>query len=405
MKTIIPVILALLSLQVQAQWHPVNSNTTETLFDLFLTDSLNGYCVGGTNDWGSAPCTGVILETTDGGENWNTLFSMDSISIKNVAVVEENGNIKLYGFGLKNGNPHLVSTFLNSPFQNWTVLPINYRPIETVVHDNKIYFIDDYDHLLKVISNGSLSTITSTMASIFHVNDEGITFVNDAVDHIFHSANHAEPFTALPQHPTNFFGQNQITGAEIYKQEDILVITCTYPNRVLSSLDGGLNWVINEQAPGSTFNILGHQSIYSIGVQGTIQHSRNAGSSWQTQYTLTGNPMNASMTFTSYSTGFALGENGLLLKTTIEDEPLSVTENKDPKKINIYPNPGNGTVAIQVDGNLRFSSISLTDMNGLSIKKFSANASKLDISDISQGSYFLKFETETGMVIKSLIID
>ncbi len=85
---------------------------------MFFVDSLEGYCVGGSDYWGTPQSTGVILKTLDGGENWTTIFSIDSLTIKNIAVVDVFGNKKLYAFGIKNGASYLVSTLINTPFQN-----------------------------------------------------------------------------------------------------------------------------------------------------------------------------------------------------------------------------------------------------------------------------------------------
>ena len=82
-----------------AQWYQVNTNTTENLYDMFFVDSLEGYCVGGSDYWGTPQSTGVILKTIDAGENWTTIFSIDSLTIKNIAVVDVFGNKKLYAFG------------------------------------------------------------------------------------------------------------------------------------------------------------------------------------------------------------------------------------------------------------------------------------------------------------------
>ncbi len=68
---------------LQAQWYPVNSNTTENLNDIFFVDDLTGYCLGGGDIWGFLEGQGIILKTTDGGENWATIFEFDGNSLYN----------------------------------------------------------------------------------------------------------------------------------------------------------------------------------------------------------------------------------------------------------------------------------------------------------------------------------
>jgi photosystem II stability/assembly factor-like uncharacterized protein len=57
-------------------WYPVHSDLTggtvvTPLASIYFTDANTGYCVGGYNYATGVPSTnGVILKTTDGGENW-----------------------------------------------------------------------------------------------------------------------------------------------------------------------------------------------------------------------------------------------------------------------------------------------------------------------------------------------
>ncbi|MCE2503603.1 MAG: hypothetical protein J4G05_06065 [Chlorobi bacterium] len=60
--------IAFVGSSAHAQWYSVNSNTTENLWDIVFVDEDTGYCGG----------HGVILQTTDGGEGWETIFSADS---------------------------------------------------------------------------------------------------------------------------------------------------------------------------------------------------------------------------------------------------------------------------------------------------------------------------------------
>ena len=55
-----------LAISARAQWQPVPVPTGEALFSFAFTDSLHGYVSG----------DGVILRTLDGGENWETVYSI-----------------------------------------------------------------------------------------------------------------------------------------------------------------------------------------------------------------------------------------------------------------------------------------------------------------------------------------
>ena len=69
MKNIYTLISALLftcSMYAQNPWVPLNSGTTNNLFDIFFLDDNSGYSVGDI---------GTIVKTTDGGTTWTTLNS------------------------------------------------------------------------------------------------------------------------------------------------------------------------------------------------------------------------------------------------------------------------------------------------------------------------------------------
>ena len=72
MKNIFLLISVIYSLNAFSQWEEVNSNTTETLTDIFFIDESNGYCIGNN---------GTIIKTYDSGNTW-TNISFNSQDVK-----------------------------------------------------------------------------------------------------------------------------------------------------------------------------------------------------------------------------------------------------------------------------------------------------------------------------------
>src|SRR3989304_4192472 len=61
------------------QWETQESKVNVFLRDVFFTDSLYGWAVGDS---------GVIISTSDGGKNWDKIFSLsDSVELKQVQFV------------------------------------------------------------------------------------------------------------------------------------------------------------------------------------------------------------------------------------------------------------------------------------------------------------------------------
>ncbi len=73
--TFLLVMLLSISIFSQNFWQRINSPTTQRLNSIVFLDSLNGWVSGDS---------GVIIHTTDGGENWETQFSNDSLNVVNL---------------------------------------------------------------------------------------------------------------------------------------------------------------------------------------------------------------------------------------------------------------------------------------------------------------------------------
>jgi len=73
--------------------------------------------------------------------------------------------------------------------------------------------------------------------------------------------------------------------------------------------------------------------------------------------------------------------------------------------INIYPNPVNNTLNIENANNFYVNSIHLANIQGQIIKQFESNSTKLDVSDIPSGFYFIKLSTSSGNIIQKIVIN
>jgi len=70
------------------------------------------------------------------------------------------------------------------------------------------------------------------------------------------------------------------------------------------------------------------------------------------------------------------------------------------KKINIYPNPANSFIEIKTD--LDYSSVSIMDVTGKAIKQLDSQT-KIDISDLTNGIYFIKITGKENTVIRKFV--
>jgi hypothetical protein len=401
---VIFIIFWLGSNQLNAQWYQVNTNTTENLYDLFFVDSLEGYCVGGTDEWGTPQSTGVILKTIDGGENWTTIFSLDSITINSIAVVQENENTKLYAFALKNGISHLVSTFTNTAFQNWSVEPMNYIPLEVRAYNNEIFYKDFLSNELNKISNSLTSNIG--VVEMYGLSSSGLLVIQSwSDDSLYHSPLFDTNFVSINSHDfSSVIGQNQSYNAVIIKNEDQIILKGTYQSAVVFSLDNGNTWNYNYGGGEGKSLITDSSQILSINYYSDeILQTNDFGQSWQ-EVEISGNVF-LNVGYSSHSnTLFVIGQNGAIYKNA-NTIPVGTVEKGLKNKINIYPNPSQDIMQIETSVDIQFKSIELYDINGRFIKQIDKNARILNFVGIPAGTYLVKIETNDGSFTKKVIIE
>jgi D-alanyl-D-alanine carboxypeptidase len=89
------------------------------------------------------------------------------------------------------------------------------------------------------------------------------------------------------------------------------------------------------------------------------------------------------------------------LLSTLINNPVGLTENAIPEKlITVYPNPTNGLVQIEIP-NLTIQGIKVYDLQGQLVKE--TTECQFDLSNFSNGTYFIKAQTKQGFYSYKLI--
>lgn len=75
-------------------------------------------------------------------------------------------------------------------------------------------------------------------------------------------------------------------------------------------------------------------------------------------------------------------------------------------KLSVYPNPTSGLVTISNDDNSALQSVSITDLNGRTVKSLKLNgetSSQINISDLSAGVYMMNISSDQGSVTRKIV--
>jgi len=83
---------------------------------------------------------------------------------------------------------------------------------------------------------------------------------------------------------------------------------------------------------------------------------------------------------------------------------LSMANDLD-RYINIFPNPANKLLHIKLNENIIINAISLINIQGQVVRSYETATTQLDVSDITEGIYFIKIYTLEGNIIKKVIIN
>ncbi|NOX47010.1 MAG: T9SS type A sorting domain-containing protein, partial [Chlorobi bacterium] len=86
------------------------------------------------------------------------------------------------------------------------------------------------------------------------------------------------------------------------------------------------------------------------------------------------------------------------------EHELTAIVNNPVESINIYPNPTQGKIKINVNIPLQNTSVRVVSVSGKLLKTISLKSqNEIDISDFQKGIYFLHFQTPKGYFIRKII--
>lgn len=155
-----------------------NPTPDQPLFQILFMDANVGYVVGGSNGCGGTGCIppgGLILKTTDGGNNWTKVFTGSQA----FASIASNNSGDLFTVTITNGI--LKST--NGGI-NWTTADSLAIPLDKIIFNNNYGFsVGSSGKIFRSSDNGNTWVLTTTLnsnyiADIKFINNNGFCIAN-----------------------------------------------------------------------------------------------------------------------------------------------------------------------------------------------------------------------------------
>ncbi|KXK52409.1 MAG: Two component regulator propeller domain-containing protein [Chlorobi bacterium OLB5] len=389
----------------QSSWHVQESNTLIDLYGVSFINENTGIIVGTNN---------VVLKTYNGGINWIKLDSLPYIWLNCIKYIDVNNAIACSRQGgvYKSTNGGL----------NWHI----------------IFEIENFTNRISYVS-GIIFILSANDGTLYKSTDLGVTFS------VLNSNVHMQCAFFVDQN-IGYMAGSWITGIGHYQ------------GQVKRTTNSGLNWTIVYDSPvfidvvfnssmyfinQSTGFLSGYVGIYKTtnngnnlnGVSGgmilnlefigneigfatgypTIIKTDNGGVNWVTSYN-SGNKTINSSCFVNTQTGWAVGSQGLILKTTNGGLTfINSTGGNIPDNYSLsqnYPNPFNPVTNIKFDiPKSGLVKITVYDLLGREVTSLvnqqmqpGSYSVDWDASNYPSGVYFYRIETETFTDSKKMIL-
>lgn len=247
-----------------AQWITQPSGTTSPIRDVEFLNSRIGYACG----------TGVLLKTTNGGRNWETL---------------------------------------NNPIPGEILSSIN------VIDSNIIYCAGWFETIIKTTNGGvnwNVIRHTPSGQSYFasYFIDSKTGWIAGSGQRVLKTTNGGDSIATIPAFIGNI--------SDIYFKDSLNGVLCGEGGTVFKTSNGGYNWYVpNIELHGNLYNFLklsrvNDKYLWMVGNLSAVYRSTDFGSNWDSISFISGADETYCSFFSSVNTGWAGGTFGRLFKTT-----------------------------------------------------------------------------------------
>jgi len=332
----------------QSGWVLQHSGTNVTLNDVFMINENTGYAAGNT---------GVILRTTNSGNNWSNIFGQTNYDALSVNFLNLNTGWIYLKSNSERDSTFFLKTTNNGVSWNKSFIDTNEIPGGFInfqfINENTGFLADFYK--LRKTTNGGLN-----WSVLYDSGATGVYFSNEQTGWIgrFNSGiwkttdaglNWIQQYGFMAhQYNTEFHFINDQTG--FFAGGNPL-------GSLYRTTSGGSNWdllSVSYGVTGFSFPNINTGYVLSYGFWGyEIAKTTNTGVNWVIHSFNTYVYLRA-IYFPSVNTGWAVGGSGVILKTTsggvtIGIQPISTEIPNDYSLSQNYPNPFNPQTNIRFE--------------------------------------------------------
>jgi photosystem II stability/assembly factor-like uncharacterized protein len=386
------------------QWLPVLCPTIKDLNSVHFANQNVGY-IGGNGD------TTTILKSTDSGNTWISIntasvygncYSLHCSNADTVFFQCSQGYIVTKDSGSNWAFKGLGGFFGTSIFS----FPPNFMYILGSVYCQSPNVHVPYAFAVAIKSNDCGLTYNAfepySGGTPYCIHNDILTSIY-FVDTLIGYACGPNAFAKTINGGSTWFNLNSYIGNSLFFLNKNLGWTAGNNGVIHKTTDGGSTWVPQFTPVGQSLNSI-HFSTpdtgCAVGNRGVILGTVDGGNTWFQQYSGTTEDLK-SVYFTDRQTGFIVGNHGTIFKTT--NGPVGLKESALEKPPQIFPNPVNGFLNINIKGSpslLQIFNVSGVEIINQDLKEFS---NRVDLSPLSRGLYILKISNSKGCFAQKII--
>jgi photosystem II stability/assembly factor-like uncharacterized protein len=391
MKKLYILLVALVTMNgAMAQWVPQNSGTTSNLNSVYFTDSNTGFVVGDS---------GIILKSIDGGNNWAIQSSGTFANLFSVQFADS-----LTGYAVGDSSIILKTIDGGDNWVNQSVgvsadfSSVSFPTVDTgyVVGFYRNWLNSDtlYNYILKTTNGGNLWTTSYLYKTTDDVGEPYVKSVFFPDVNTGYAVGARGSMMYYPYLVKTIDGGMNWTSQAMWNFMYYGILSAHFLNTdtgylvgyggysSLKTINGGNDWtglISNDYSTHYSVYFIDSERGYLVGGKSwsngnIIKYTEDGGNVWITQYSdnLPGNYL-LSVNFANNTTGYAVGTNGVILKTTNGGSssgclPEGITFTTQEQIDNFQTNyPGCREIEGIVNIGDWMSGSNITNLNGLSV--------------------------------------
>jgi photosystem II stability/assembly factor-like uncharacterized protein len=357
-------------------WFTVQSNVAGNLNSIFFTDNSTGWTCG---------ASGKILKSTNGGLNWFSLTSGITYPIWSISFADKNSGVAVAWSSGPHGNDSSNILRTTNGGQNWVKL-----------------FSGNLARLNSVVYTGPLTGWAAGVLKIFKTSDGWNSWEQPLLD---------------TNHYSSAFFINSNTGWVVGWNNNYYLTGI-----IKKTTNGGTNFVQQGNNITHCFRSVFFNNLNTGWIAGDsiVYKTANSGSSWISKPVPVQHRIFRCVYFVNLNTGWIVGSQGTILKTTSGGEiGIKQISNIIPNCFSLsqnYPNPFNPTTKIKFSippsrGARGVTNLTIYDVLGREIAALvneqlspGSYEAEWDGSNYPSGVYFYKLTTADYTETKKMIL-